>query len=311
MSFARTARRLLGIFGSALLVAGLSGCSYALMDPHGPIGRQEKLILIDSTVIMLAIVIPVIIATLAFAWWYRAGNANATRHLDWSYSGRIEFIVWAIPALVILFLGGIAWISAHDLDPPKALESSTAPLDIEVVALNWKWLFIYPDYGIASVNRLEIPVGTPIDFTLTSGSIMNSFFIPQLGSQIYAMAGMQTQLHLIADSAGTYAGLSSAFSGPGFSDMHFDAVATGRPVFDAWVQQAKASPLSLDQATYQVLAQPSTKNPVAVYAHVAPGLFENVVNQYMPAPMEGMAHMASDPMTATGMPHGMAQRSQN
>ena len=277
MSFTRTARRLAGIFGSALLIAGVSGCSYALMDPHGPIGRQEKLILIDSTVIMLAIVIPVIIATLAFAWWYRAGNANATRRLDWSYSGRIEFVVWAIPALVILFLGGIAWISSHDLDPPKAIESGTAPLDIEVVALNWKWLFIYPDAGVASVNKLELPVGTPVRFHMTSAGVMNSFFIPQLGSQIYAMAGMDTKLNLLVDDPGIYHGLSAQFSGDGFSDMTFEVSAVPRQDFEQWLDGTRTGGGTLDAASYETLTHPTQREAPHSYGTVSAGIYQAIV----------------------------------
>ncbi len=277
MSFARTARRLLSIFGSALLVAGLSGCSYALMDPHGPIGRQEKLILIDSTAIMLAIVIPVIIATLAFAWWYRAGNAHATRHLDWSYSGRIEFIVWAIPALVILFLGGIAWIGSHDLDPPKAIESKTAPLEIEVVALDWKWLFIYPDAGIASVNKLVLPVGAPVRFHMTSAGVMNSFFIPQLGSQIYAMAGMDTRLNLLVDDPGTYHGLSAQFSGDGFSDMTFDVSAVPRQDFEQWLDGTRTGGGTLDATAYGILVHPTAREAPHTYGTVSAGIYDAIV----------------------------------
>jgi cytochrome o ubiquinol oxidase subunit 2 len=155
------------------------------------------------------------------------------------------------------------------------------PVRVEVVALNWKWLFIYPDYGVASVNQLALPVDTPVDFRLTAESLMNSFFIPQLGSQVYAMSGMQTQLHLIANSAGTYAGRSSAFSGPGFSDMNFDTVVTSRGEFDAWVARAKTSPQALDVTAYDSLQQPSKKNPVTLYSNVAPGLFDGIVYQYM------------------------------
>jgi cytochrome o ubiquinol oxidase subunit 2 len=277
VSFARAARRLLGIFGGALLVVGLSGCSYALMDPHGPIGRQEKLILIDSTVIMLAIVIPVIIATLAFAWWYRAGNANATRYLDWDYSGRIEFIVWAIPALVILFLGGIAWLSSHDLDPPKAIESATAPLDIEVVALNWKWLFIYPDAGVASVNKLVLPVGTPVRFHMTSAGVMNSFFIPQLGSQLYTMAGMDTKLNLLVDDPGTYHGLSAQFSGDGFSDMTFDVTAVPRQDFEQWLDGTRTGGGTLDATAYETLTHPTQRESPHTYGTVSGGIYEAIV----------------------------------
>jgi cytochrome o ubiquinol oxidase subunit II len=277
VSFARTARRLSGTCASALLAAGLSGCSAALMDPHGPIGRQEKLILIDSTVIMLAIVIPVIIATLAFAWWYRAGNSKATRLPDWDYSGRIEFVVWAIPALVILFLGGIAWLSSHDLDPPKSIESSVAPLDIDVVSLDWKWLFIYPDAGVASVNRLELPVGTPVRFHMTSATVMNSFFIPQLGSQVYTMAGMATKLNLMVDDPGLYHGLSAQFSGEGFSDMTFDVSAVSRQDFEQWLDSTRTGGGTLDAAAYETLTHPSAKDPQHTYGTVSGGIFEAIL----------------------------------
>jgi cytochrome o ubiquinol oxidase subunit 2 len=277
VSLARTARRLLGISGSALLAAGLAGCSAAVLDPHGPIGRQEKLILIDSTVIMLAIVIPVIIATLAFAWWYRAGNPKATRLPDWDYSGRIEFVVWAIPALVILFLGGIAWLSSHDLDPPKAIESSVTPLDIDVVSLDWKWLFIYPDAGVASVNKLMLPVGTPLRFHMTSATVMNSFFIPQLGSQIYTMAGMATKLNLLVDDPGVYHGLSAQFSGEGFSDMTFDVTAVSRQDFEQWLDSTRTGGGTLDAASYAALTHPSTKDPQHTYGTVTSGIFEAIL----------------------------------
>jgi cytochrome o ubiquinol oxidase subunit 2 len=262
---------------TALLGASLAGCSSALLDPHGPIGRQEKLILIDSTAIMLAIVIPVIIATLLFAWWFRAGNAKAKRLLDWDYSGRIEFVVWAIPALVILFLGGIAWISSHDLDPPKPIASSVTPLDIDVVSLDWKWLFIYPDAGIASVNKLVLPVGTPVRFHMTSAGVMNSFFIPQLGSQLYTMAGMATRLNLLVDDPGTYRGLSAQFSGEGFSDMTFDVNALSRQDFEQWLDTTRTQGGTLDAAAYASLMRPSAKDPQHTYAIVTAGIFDAIL----------------------------------
>ncbi|HEY6458112.1 MAG TPA: ubiquinol oxidase subunit II [Steroidobacteraceae bacterium] len=262
---------------TAVLGASLAGCSSALLDPHGPIGRQEKLILIDSTAIMLAIVIPVIIATLVFAWWFRAGNPKAKRLLDWDYSGRIEFVVWAIPALVILFLGGIAWISSHDLDPPKPIASSQAPLDIDVVSLDWKWLFIYGDAGIASVNELVLPVGTPVRFHMTSAGVMNSFFIPQLGSQIYAMAGMATRLNLLVDDPGTYRGLSAQFSGDGFSDMTFEVRALPRRDFQQWLATTRTQGGKLDAAAYAALMRPSAKVPQHTYATVTAGIFDAIL----------------------------------
>ncbi len=292
-----------------IILLALGGCSdIDLLNPQGSIGLQERTLILLALGLMLLVVIPVILLTLYFAWRYRASNTEATYAPKWSHSTSIEVVVWTIPCVIVLFLAVLIWRTTHSLDPYKPLQADAAPVRVEVVALNWKWLFIYPDYGVASVNRLEIPVNTPVDFKITSESIMNSFFIPQLGSQIYAMAGMQTQLHLIADRPGTYQGMSSAFSGPGFSDMHFDAVATSRKDFDEWVRQAKASPLSLDNATYKSLEQPSIKNPVAVYAHVAPQLFAGIVDQYMQTPMEHMASGQPAMRTAQGQ---MMMRSKN
>jgi cytochrome o ubiquinol oxidase subunit II len=202
----------------------LTACQPAVLDPQGVIGQAEKMILIDSLAIMLAIVVPTIAATFAFAWWFRASNARARYLPDWVYSGRIELIVWSIPLLVIMLLGGVAWIASHDLDPAKPLTSNTPPLEVQVVSLDWKWLFIYPNQGVASVNQLVVPAGAPIHFSLTSASVMNAFFIPQLGSMIYTMNGMTTQLNLQADAPGTFRGLSSHFSGDGFGGYAFRRV---------------------------------------------------------------------------------------
>jgi cytochrome o ubiquinol oxidase subunit II len=268
------------VFG-ALGLLMLSGCNVAEFNPKGAIGEQERTLIITALGVMLLVVIPVIVMTFCFAWRYRASNPKATYAPKWAHSTSIEVVVWTIPCLIVAFLGVLIYGSTHTLDPYRPLESAAAPVRVEVIALNWKWLFIYPDYGVASVNRLMIPVDRPVNFMLTSDSIMNSFFIPQLGSQIYTMAGMQTQLHLIADTVGTYAGESSNFSGPGFSDMHFDAIATTAKGFDDWIQQARKSPLTLNGDTYRALTEPSSKNPVTVYAGVTPGLFETVVDRYM------------------------------
>src|SRR6267142_2668741 len=203
----------------------LTACQPAVLDPQGVIGIAEKTILIDSLAIMLAIVVPTIAATLGFAWWFRASNTRAIYLPDWEYSGRIELIVWSIPLLTIILLGGVAWIGAHDLDPAKPLASDTPPLEIQGVSLDWKWLFIYPGQRVASVNQLVVPAGVPVHFSLTSASVMNAFFVPQLGSMIYTMNGMRTQLNLRADAPGTFLGLSSHYSGDGFSGMHFDVQA--------------------------------------------------------------------------------------
>jgi cytochrome o ubiquinol oxidase subunit 2 len=259
----------------------LGGCSMVLFDPKGDIGVQEKNLILIALGLMLLVVIPVIALTLYFAWRYRESNTKAKYAPTWAHSTAIEIVVWTIPCIIVATLAVLIWKTTHSLDPYKPLESNVKPVRVEVVALNWKWLFIYPDYGVASVNQLALPVDTPVDFRLTAESLMNSFFIPQLGSQVYAMSGMQTQLHLIANSEGTYAGRSSAFSGPGFSDMDFNTVVTSRGEFDAWVAHAKASPKALDVAAYDVLQQPSRKNAVTLYSNVAPGLFDGIVYQYM------------------------------
>src|ERR1700691_5445403 len=195
--------------------APLGSCDTVVLDPQGSVGIAEKTILIDSVAIMLAIVVPTIAAILAFAWWFRASNTRATYLPDFVYSGRLELIVWAIPLLTIMLLGGVIWIGSHDLDPAKPLASKTPPLEIQVVSLDWKWLFIYPNQSVASMNQLVVPAGVPIHFSLTSASVMNAFFIPQLGSMIYTMNGMTTRVNLVANSPGTYRGLSSHFSGDG------------------------------------------------------------------------------------------------
>jgi cytochrome o ubiquinol oxidase subunit 2 len=287
----------------AVLPLVLSGCSQIdLLEPKGDIGAQERTLILIALGIMLAVVIPVIVLTLAFAWRYRASNTKATYAPTWSHSYAIEGVVWSIPCVIVAFLAVLIWRTTHELDPYKPLSSNVAPVQVEVVALNWKWLFVYPAYGVATVNRLAIPTNTPIDFRVTSDSAMNSFFIPQLGSQIYAMPGMQTQLHLIANAPGSYAGLSSAFSGPGFADMHFEAVAMPRAQFDAWVEQARHAPATLDRATFVSLERPSSEMQPATYAGVAPGLFESVVDEYMAGPDHTHQHAAS-------MQHAMVPRS--
>jgi cytochrome o ubiquinol oxidase subunit II len=267
------------IRGVALAMVGalLASCREGVLDPQGPIGKAELVILYDATAIMLAVIVPVILLTIAVAWWHRAGNNRARYLPNWSYSGRIEMIVWSIPALVIMFLGGIAWISAHDLHPPRPLESAASPLEVEVVSLDWKWLFIYPDEGIASVNRLVVPVGTPVSFRLTSASVMNSFFVPQLGSQIYTMAGMTTRLNLLADQPGVYRGLSAQFSGDGFSDMRFEVAAVPSDQFAAWVESTKTQGGTLDAAAYESLVLPSKAVALTTFGRVAPSLFDTIL----------------------------------
>jgi cytochrome o ubiquinol oxidase subunit 2 len=269
----------------ALTATGLAlaGCSYDVLDPAGPVASGEKLILLDALAVMLAIVVPVMIAILAFAWWFRSGNTRARRLPDWSYSGRVELVVWSIPVLVVVFLGGLTWVSAHDLDPARPVGGQGRPLNVEVVSLDWKWLFIYPDQGVASVNHLVIPVGVPVRFRLTSGSVMTSFFIPRLGSQIYTMNGMVTPLNLRADQPGDYFGEASHFSGDGFSDMNFVASAVPAPAFAAWVAGVRGKGPSLSGQSYQALAQQTSRMRPLTYGAVEPGLFDAIASQRLPA----------------------------
>ena len=258
----------------------LASCQRAgLLDPQGPVAAAERLLLINSTAIMLVVVIPVIVATLGFAWWYRSSNPHALRRPDVDYEGRIEFVTWSVPALIVILLGGVIWIGSHQLDPRAPMPATAPPLEVDVVALDWKWLFIYPDQNVATVNELVVPTGRPLQFRLTSATVMNSFFIPQLGSQIYTMGGMVTHLNLLADAPGEYPGLSAMFSGDGFSDMHFIVKAMASQDFDGWVAQARGSGPALDDTGYAALARPSQDVAPATYGSVAPRLFEHIVDE--------------------------------
>ena len=259
----------------------MASCQPAgVLDPQGPIASAQRLLLVNCTAIMLVVVVPVILATLGFAWWYRASNARASRASDEGYEGRIEFVLWSIPTLIVILLGGVIWIGSHQLDPRAPIPAKAAdPLRVEVVALDWKWLFIYPDQGIAAVNQLVVPVGTPLAFRLTSATVMNSFFVPQLGSQIYTMGGMTTHLNLLADHPGEYPGFSANFSGDGFSEMRFVAKAVPTGDFDAWVKAVRGKGLALDDAGYAQLAKPSEAVPPTTYRTVEPNLFERIIGQ--------------------------------
>jgi cytochrome o ubiquinol oxidase subunit II len=278
----------------------LTQCQPAVLDPQGVVGIAEKTILIDSLAIMLTIVIPTIAATLAFAWWFRASNTRAAYLPDFTYSGRIELIVWAIPLLVIMLLGGVAWIGSHELDPAKPLASDTPALEIQGVSLDWKWLFIYPSQGVASVNQLVVPAGVPLHFSLTSASVMNAFFVPQLGSMIYTMNGMRTQLNLRADAPGTFLGLSSHYSGDGFSGMHFDVQAVPAERFAAWIDATRNAGPTLDAASYAALARQSTNTSPFIFGAADPGLFQQIVTQQLPpgpGPQAGRPSLSVSPRT--------------
>jgi cytochrome o ubiquinol oxidase subunit 2 len=267
----------------AVLVAlTLAGCQMAVLSPAGPIGEADRTILFDALAIMLAIVVPTILATLAFAWWYRASNTRARRLPNWSYSGRVELIVWSFPALVVFFLGGIAWIGSHLLDPARPLASRTKPLEIQVVSLDWKWLFIYPEQGVASVNDLVAPAGVPLHFLITSASVFNVFFVPRLGSEIYSMYGMTTELNLQADWPGIYHGLSAHFSGDGFSDMAFDLHAVTPEQFSAWATATSAAGPVLDEPAYRNLLMQTQNVQPYTYRAVEHDLYRDIVSQRLP-----------------------------
>jgi cytochrome o ubiquinol oxidase subunit II len=257
--------------------AMLGGCSEGVLDPKGPVAAAERLILFNSLGIMLAIVIPTILATLGVAWWFRSSNARARYLPNFEYSGRLEILVWSVPAMTVLLVGGVAWVGSHDLDPSKPIASAAKPLSVQVVSLDWKWLFIYPDQGIATVNQLTIPVGTPVSFELTSAGVMNSFFVPQLGSQIYTMAGMMTRLHAQADHPGTYPGLSAQFSGDGFADMRFNVEAVPAERFAQWVDATRNTGPVLDAPAYADLAKPTQAVAPFTYRSVAPSLFKGIL----------------------------------
>jgi cytochrome o ubiquinol oxidase subunit 2 len=248
-----------------------------VLDPVGPVAAAEKTILINSTAIMLAIIIPTMIATIAVAWWFRRGNTKAAYRPDWEYSGAIELVVWSIPAMTVMLLGGIAWIGSHDLDPAKPLPSPTRPLNVEVVSLDWKWLFIYPDQGIATVNQLVVPAGTPVSFRLTSATVWNVFFVPQMGTMIYTMPRMTTRLNLQANRQGAFWGRSAHFSGDGFPGMEFQVQSVPPQQFAAWAQGAHGAGGVLDGRGYAELTKPSSYVKPMTYGAVAPGLFEAVV----------------------------------
>jgi cytochrome o ubiquinol oxidase subunit 2 len=290
-------KRIAGHFAGVIVLIGvvaLGGCTEGILDPKGPIAVAERQILFNALGIMLAIVIPTILATLGVAAWFRASNKRARYLPDFEYSGRLEVLVWAIPAMTVILVGGVAWVGAHDLDPRRPIASAVKPVNVQVVSLDWKWLFIYPDQGIATVNQLTIPVGTPVSFELTSSGVMNSFFVPQLGSQIYTMAGMVTRLHLQADHPGTYRGLSAQYSGSGFADMRFAVDAVPAEDFARWVDRARSAGPVLDEQTYAVLAKPSKTVAPFTYRTVAPDLFDGIVSAVMqPGAPPEHAHSAS------------------
>ena len=263
----------------ALPVLLLTSCQADVLNPQGPVGVREASLIAITFIAMLIVVIPVIFMTLYFAWRYRA-NGGAAYDPKWARSVPVEITVWGVPLAIIVFLGVLDWRSTHLLDPYRPLGSPGKSLNVQVVAMDWKWLFIYPDQHIATVNTLEIPTGTQVNFYITSDTVMNVFFIPQLGTQIYAMSGMQTQVHLLAKNPGTYRGISANFSGEGFADMRFLTHAVSTQAFDTWVKKSQTAPAALDDAAFKALQKPSSHNAVAIYGSVNPDLFSNIIMEH-------------------------------
>ncbi|MGW8307754.1 MAG: ubiquinol oxidase subunit II [Achromobacter pulmonis] len=303
--------RLRGLFLFAALPL-LSGCNAVLLSPSGDIALQQRNLIIISTGLMLLIIVPVICLTFLFAWRYRASNRDAHYDPDWHHSTVLELLIWAAPLLIIIALGALTWVSTHQLDPYRPLARlsegrevppGTKPLVVEVVALDWKWLFLYPEQGVAAVNEMAAPVDRPIQFKITSSTVMNSFFIPALAGQIYAMPGMQTTLHAVINHPGEYEGLSANYSGAGFSGMRFRFHGLDQQGFDKWIADARASGATLGRDTYLKLEQPSERNPVQRYASVAPGLFDAIVNRCVePNRMCMSDAMAIDARGGLGIP---------
>ena len=278
--------------GPLVLVAlALSGCDLVVLHPFGAVAVQQGHLILVSTLLMLLIVVPVLVLTLFFAWRYRQSNTEATYAPDWDHSTALELVIWAAPLIIIIALGAVTWINTHTLDPYRPLRQLDAarplptgakPLVVEVVALDWKWLFIYPEQGVATVNELAAPVDVPIDFKITASSVMNSFFIPALAGQIYAMPGMQTELNAVINHPGIYEGFSANYSGAGFSGMHFKFHGMSRQAFDRWVQTARTDGKALGNDDYVELEKPSEREPVRLYSGVAAGLYDAILNQCVP-----------------------------
>ncbi|WP_026186969.1 ubiquinol oxidase subunit II [Ensifer sp. BR816] len=282
-AFLKFTRRLAAVSPFLLL----AGCDLVVMAPSGDIAVQQRDLIVISTILMLLIIVPVIFLTLLFAWRYRRSNKDATYDPDWHHSTALEVVIWSAPLAIIIALGAITWISTHKLDPYRPLDRLDAarpipadakPLTVEVVALDWKWLFFYPDQGIATVNELAAPVDVPINFKITAASVMNSFYVPALAGQIYAMPGMQTKLHAVINKAGEYEGFSANYSGDGFSHMRFKFHGVDQQGFDAWVARVKSQGTALNRDAYLKLEKPSEREPVRYFATVETGLYDAILN---------------------------------
>jgi cytochrome o ubiquinol oxidase subunit 2 len=295
------------------LLLALGGChQMVLLDPSGHVARQQSDIMIATTAIIALIIVPVLVAIALVARHYRASNAQARHDPHWDHSPQLELIVWAVPMLIIIAVGAVSWAGTHQLDPyeplthvtaQQAVAANTAPLEVDVVSLRWKWLFFYPQYGIATVNELAAPVDVPIRFQLTSDTMMDSFFIPTLAGQIYTMPGMQTVLHGVINQPGDYDGFSANYSGAGFTDMRFRFYGMNRQDFAAWIARARAGGQTLDRTAYDALRQPSRAEPVRRYAHFSPDLYQRILNRCVDPGQTCMSQMMADGSMHTAATH--------
>jgi cytochrome o ubiquinol oxidase subunit 2 len=306
-----------GILAAAIGLLG--GCQAVVLQPSGDVAAQQRDLLVAATLLMLLIIVPVMILTVIVAWRYRASNEEATYLPDWDHSTGLELVIWSAPLLIIICLGAITWLGSHTLDPyrqisrldsNRAIAPNTQPLEVDVVAMDWKWLFFYPQYGVATVNQLALPVDRPVDFKITATSVMNSFYVPALAGQIYAMPGMQTQLHAVINKTGTFDGFSANYSGAGFAGMHFKTLGLDAAGFDAWIGKVRGSGLQLSDANYLKLEMPSENVKPMGFSGFASGLYDRILNMCthpgetcMASTMK--ADMAKD-MRGQGMP-GMEQ----
>ena len=296
----------------------LSGCHAIILNPPGDVARQQSHTMVVSTLIIALIIVPVLVAVAVIAWRYRASNKKARYDPEWEHSTQLELVVWSVPLVIVIAIGAISWIGTHRLDPYRSLDriapgqpvtASTPTLEVEAVSLRWKWLFFYPQYGIATVNELAAPINVPIHFKLTSDPMMDSFFIPALAGQVYTMAGMQTILNGVMSTPGRYKGFSSNFSGMGFTDMRFSFYAMQPTKFKLWVKKVRTQGSRLDRQEYNKLYQPERHSPIRYYAAFQPDLYDRILNMCVnPGQMCMSDMMAADMgMHMKGM-HGMPMK---
>ncbi|UTH46792.1 ubiquinol oxidase subunit II (plasmid) [Loktanella salsilacus] len=278
------------LWRAALLVSSLSalaGCKLTVMNPAGDVASQQADLIIYATVLMLIVIVPVIALTVFFAMRYRASEKERTYEPEWDHSVSLEIVIWSVPLAIIIMLAGLTWVATHRLDPyadltrisaTQPIDENVTPLQVQVVAMDWKWLFIYPEYNIATVNEMATIVDRPVELKLTATTVMNAFYVPDMVGMIYAMAGMETELNGVLNSEGTYEGFASHYNGAGFSKMRFDVQALDEAGFAAWVADAQSVPQDLTRATFEQLEQPSIDDDVAYYASVEDGLWRRIVN---------------------------------